>query len=440
MSKLITLNGIDNQELLNELFSDEIIVLEDIEGSKIWVNWNGEEFTIKPKSIHNDPINLIDLAMQNYYNPAMNYFNSLDIRVKGLLNKKWSFCFEFFPDQNPGNIQYSRVPKNNLVLTSINKGGNKYEFVIDEIDEYSRLFNVDMIPVVFQGTLSERMVEAIKYFVNTSEEDLEYIFGEKSFAFFFYKILNPNSQNSFLMEDEFQTNIEKLIIRSKNKDISFELLNPLYKKISDVNTTDFTDIYTLILVNFLNFCQSVDITEIKLKGERKDDTYIYLMCKLFNIYISEVKQDLLDFDFIIPEFYDKEKFKVNTEMISNKLTREYIEESDKLEYIFKCIISSFSKKRKKPIGVFTDNTVILFNNFVDSINDCIDRYFNRLHEVELTRAGLVDFGEFFDLKGVDVDGDNQVYPDIYDEFEKGVDTTKKKGKGGKMPLSKTPTK
>jgi hypothetical protein len=55
---------------------------------------------------------------------------------------------------------------------------------------------------------TDKMVEAIKYFINTSEEDLEYIFGEKSFTFFFYKLLNPLSQNSFLMNNDFQKNIE----------------------------------------------------------------------------------------------------------------------------------------------------------------------------------------------------------------------------------------
>ena len=45
----------------------------------------------------------------------------------------------------------------------------------------------------------EKNIEAIKYFINTGEDDLEYVFGEKSFAFFFYKILNPASDNSFLI-------------------------------------------------------------------------------------------------------------------------------------------------------------------------------------------------------------------------------------------------
>lgn len=434
MSRLITLNGENDQEILDSIFGNEIIVFEDIQGSKIWVNWDGKEFNIRPKSIGSESINLIDLAMQNYYNPAINYLNGLDNRVKSLLNKKWWFCFEYFPDSQPANIQYSRVPKNHLVLTTINKGG-KYEFGVEELDEYSRLFDVDVLPVVFQGKISERAIEAIKYFVNTSEDDLEYVFGEKSFAFFFYKILNPSSTNSFLMDEEdYQSNLEKLIVRSKDKEISFEILNPLYKRMNDSNSTEFVEIYTLILINFLNFCQSFNLDEIKLKGDKKDEVYIYLICKLFNIYVSEVKEDLLNFEFVVPEFFDKEKFKINTELISNKLTKDYIRESGKLEYIFKAILGSFNKKRKKPIGVFTDNTVILFNGFVDDIDKYIDRYLNKLHEVELTRSGLLDFGDFFDIQ-YDQDGEGEVYPDVYSEFEKGGSDKKKKGKGGKLPIT-----
>lgn len=445
MAKLITINGLNDNELLSGLLADEIIVYEDIQGSKIWVNWNGKEFTIRPKSLSNEPINLVDLAMQNYYNPVINYFNSLDERVKGLLNKKWSFCFEYFPDSQPANIEYDRVPKNQLVLSFINKSG-KYEFNIEELDEYARLLNVDMLPIIFQGKLTETMKEAIKYFINTSEKDLEFIFGEKSFAYFFYKMLNPSIKNSFLMNGEdFQHNVEKLIIRTLNDDMSFELLNPLYSRMSQDNDTDFVEIYTLILINFLNFCQSVNIKQVKLKGEKKDECYIYLICKLYNIYVGEVKEDLLNFDFIVPEFFDKEKFKINTELISNKLTKEYIEENSKLEYIFKVILGSLNKKKRKPIGIFTENTVKLFNKFVEEIDIHISQYLNKMHEIELGRAGLLDFGDFFEIQ-YDTDAEGQVYPDVYDEFDKEkTSDKKKKGKGGKMPITpeedtKTPIK
>lgn len=447
MSKLITLNGLTDDQILNDLFADEIFVYEDVQGSKIWVNWNGKEFQIKPKSVTSQSINLIDLAMQNYYNPAINFFNSLDDRIKGLLNKKWWFCFEYFPDNQPANIEYNRVPKNQLVLTGIYKS-NKYELNIDELAEYSRLLNVDLLPIIYQGKLTENMIEAIKYFINTSENDLEYIFGEKSFSYFFYKILNPKIDNSFLMDEDFQKNLEKMIIRCQSKDMSFELLNPLYKRLSETNNTEFVEIYTLILINFLNFCQSVNLEDIKLKGDKKDDIYIYLISKLFNIYVSEVKEDLLNFDFTVPEFFDKDKFKINTELINNKLTKDYIKEDEKLEYIFKVILGSLNKKKKKAIGIFTDNTVTLFNKFVADMDSYISTYLNKMQQIELGRAGLLDFGDFFEIQ-YDQDAEGQVYPDVYSEFEKGVESDKKKkGKGGKLPISpeteeldsKTPTK
>ena len=431
MSKLVTLNGQDNN-VLEEILNNDIIIYEDVQGSKIWVNWNGQAFIIKPKSISNEAINLVDLAMQNYYNSSIKYFNTFDNRIRGLMPKNWWFCFEYFPDNQPANIEYNRVPKNGLVLASICKNG-KYEYEIDELREYSNLFGVDCLPVIFEGKLSDQMKEAIKYFLNTSEKDLEYVFGEKSFSFFFYKILNPVVENSFLMDNDFQKNLQKIVIKTKNSTSTFEILNPLYQRISSENSTEFIEIYTLILMNFLTFCQSLNIDQLKIKGNRKDEAYLYLICKLFNTYISEVKDDIVNFDFVVPEFFDKEKFKINKELIPNKLTNDIISENDKLEYTFKVILGSFNKKRKKAIGIFTDNTIILFNGFVDKIDHLLDSHLNKLREIDITRGGLLDFGDFFEIK-YDQDADGQVYPDVYDTFEKEPVSTKKKG--GKFSLKK----
>jgi hypothetical protein len=426
MGKLITLNG-QEEKLLDDIFNQNIVIYEDVQGSKIWVNWNGTSFSIKPKSISNDQINLVDLAMQNYYNPAIKYLETFDNRIKGLMPKNWWFCFEYFPDNQPANIEYKRIPKNNLVLTSICKNG-KYEYKFEEIKEYSNLYNVDCLPIIFEGQLSDTMKEAIKYFLNTSEVDLEYVFGENSFSFFFYKILNPKSEGSFLMDEDFQKNLQKIVIKTNDNDITFEILNPLYQRISSENSTEFVEVYTLILVNFLNFCQSINIEDIKIKGVRKDEIYIYLICKIFNIYVNDVKEDIINFDFTIPEFFDKDKFKINKELIPNKTTIDIIDNSDKLEYTFKVILGSFNKKRKKPIGVFTENTLVLFNAFVDKIDILIDSNLNKLREIDMTRGGLLDFDQFFDIK-YSVDGNDEVYPEVWDEIQAMDNSKKKKGKG-----------
>jgi hypothetical protein len=425
MAKIITLNNSD-EEILAQILDKEITVFEDIQGSKICVNWDGSKFTIKPKSIQNEPINLVDLAMQNFYNPAFEYFNNLDTRVKSLLNRNWWFVFEYFPDNQPANIEYAKLPKNKLVLTAIAKSG-KFNYSLEELEEYARLLGTDPLPIIFKGKLSAEAKEAIKYFLNTSEKDLEYVFGEKSFAFFFYKILNPVSTGSFLMDDEFQKNVEKLIIKTDDSEASFQILNPLYTRISALNSTEFVEVYTLLLINFLNFCQSVDYDTIKLNGTKRHEVYLYLMSKLFNIYVTEVKEDLINFDFTIPEFFDKHKFRINKELVPNKLTRTYIEEDKKLEYIFKIILGSFMTKKRKPMGVFTQSTIDIFNRFVDKINSTIDEFLNKKSEKELTKSQLVDFSKWFDLK-VDQDAEGEVYPDVWNEI---VDKSKDKKEKGK---------
>jgi len=421
---MITLNDATDTGILNDILSSEITVYEDVQGSKIWVNYDGDGFVIRPRRLSEEPINLVDLAMQNYYNGAVDFFNGLPDRVKNLMPRNWSFCFEWFPDEQPANLLYSKRPKNGLVLVAVNKNG-KYDHNIDELIEFSNLFGVEHLPVLFQGVLSEDKKTAIKYFLATSEEDLEYVFGENNFAFFFYRLLDVTSESSFLMADEFQDNLEKILIRVNGKEESFQILNPMYKRLSVQNSTDFTEIYTLILVNFLTFCQNYDISKLKPAGETRDEMYISMICMLFNDYIQSSGEDLMMFDFTVPEFFTKDKFKINRELINDRRTSAIIDSSVKMEYIFKIILSSFNKKRKKPIGVFTEGTVRLFNLFVDELKEKIDFRLKKLREFQMSKSGLVDFSQWFDI-GYDKDGDGQVYPSVWDEITSTGDKKKKK--------------
>jgi hypothetical protein len=141
----------------------------------------------------------------------------------------------------------------------------------------------------------------------------------------------------------------------------------------------------------------------------------------------------MNFDFVVPQFFDKDKFRINTELIPNKMTKEIISENKKFEYIFKVILGSFNKKRKKPVGLFTDATLVIFNTFVDKIQSKIDEFYKRKGEAELMRTGLVDFSQWFDVK-YDVDSEGQVYPDVYNEIEsESEESKKKKGKLGGVP-------
>lgn len=420
---LIKLNN-SGDKILDNIFDDVISIYEDIQGSKILVKWDGEGFEFRTKSVTNDPISLVDLSLQKYYNKAINFFYQLNNHVLSLLPKNYHFCFEYFPDNQPAHIEYKRSPKNNLILTGIVKN-NKFEYSIEEILEFSNLFDCDPLPVIFYGKLNQKQKEGIKYFLHTSEDDLEYIFGEENFAYFFYKLLDPTHKHSYLMdENEFQPNIQRLIIRTKDTDYSYELLNPLYTKTVETVETNFTEIYTLIVLNFLDYIQNISLDDLKLSGKTYDETYINIICKLYNMYMNDNSEELEDFSFDIPKFFNKEKFKINIELINNQLTSKYINRNDRFEYIFKCILGSFKNKKKKAVGIFTDNSLMIFNNYIESIDSLITLHLNKEKEDRLRNADLLNFGRFQDF---DTDGDDEVYPEIYTEFETPGEDKKKKG-------------
>lgn len=424
MSKIIDLNSIESVEFLDSILYDEITIFEDVQGSKIFLNWDGEKVNIKASKLSNNTINMVDLAMQNYYNKAVSYFEKLDNRVKSLLNKKWWFGFEYFPDNMPANLEYDRIPKNSLILTSIYKR-NRFNYTDSELEEYARLLDVDILPVLYRGTLDDESVNAIKYFLNTSPEDLDFVFGEQSFAFFFYKLLNPQLTSSFLMNNgNYQKNLEKLIIKSKSATKGFQILNPLYNRVN-TNDTYFVNNYTLIIINFLAFVQNYNISKFKLKGKNRDEVYINLISFLFNEYMGETIDDYIAYDIIIPEFFDKDKFRINKKLITNKLTKEYITGDKRVEYIFKILLGTFNKKRSKPIGILSNNTLELLNNFIENLNKTIDLYLKKLSEIELAKRGLINIKDFFDLK-FDIDGDGNVYPSIWDEIKSNADGKSKK--------------
>jgi len=422
------------EDFINSIKDKDLLIYEDIQGSKVYVKWTGKNFIIKPKSLRNEVLNYVDLTMQKFYSYLFYFLHTMPTHVTELLNKKWWFCFEYFPeDSQPANIEYKKIPKNNLILTCIVKN-NKYYYNVDEIIEYAKLFDTDYLPIIFSGKLSDKQLNIIQLFLSTSTKDLEYVFGNSSFSYFFYKLLNPQLKNSFLMNDnEFNTNLEKIVIKiNNNSNYSFEILNPLYKKMSIKNNTEHVEIYSLVLITFLEFLQLYDIENLQLKSLLKDELYVELICKLFNKYIENVGKDIENWNIVIPPFFKQEKFKININLLTDEKTKQLLENNSKIEYIFKIILSSFKKKKKNPIGLFTQQTLILFNEYVEKIDIELDKILKINRDYNLQKSDVKNFKEFFNLE-YNVDSTGDFYPDMDNEKEKETDIKKKKKKSEKIP-------
>jgi hypothetical protein len=432
MSKLINLTKLNIDNFIEMLRDSELEVYENIQGSKIFFQYNGSEIILKARTLNSDPINKIDLALQKYYQAAWDYLEGLDERAKRLLPKGWSFQCQYFYDNQPSHTKYDKLPKNKLMLTAIVKNG-VYTTDYEELVEFSELLGIDCQPVIFKGKLTHKQLELITYFLNTNEGDLLHIFGEENFAYFFYKILNPQLHNSFLMNTgTFQENIEKLIIRVNNEDeITFAILNPLYSS-NQSEKAEHVDNYTILLTEFLEYIQMIKLDNIILKGKTSDELYIELICLLFNDYCKVRQEKIKNFNFTIPPFFHEEKFRINIDMVSNSQTKYWIETSNKLQYFFKIILSSFRQRKKKAIGVFNDTTLKIFNDVVDLFQSIIDKKLKVVRDTELG-SNLLNFSDFFKIT-YPKDANDDVYPDLYKELGGDEEIVSKKKLGVKKKL------
>ena len=415
---LIRNTQIEAEKFIDLISNDEIIVYEDVQGSKIWVNYVNGNWILRPKGINQNPINLIDLAMQKYYKWAYAYLLSLPDAVTDLLRPNYYFCFEYFPDEQPAHIKYDRIPKNHLILTCICKYGKQYSYNIDELKAYADLLDVETLPMIYRGRLGEKQLTAITYFLHTSQKDLQLFFKESNFAQFFYKLLNPFADKSFLKSTGFQNNLEKIIIRfpKTQQEYTLEILNPMYQKMLLKTDSEFSDVYSILLFNFMQWLLVVDLDELEISGTSREIVYINLISKLYNIYIQKYEKNIIDFIFTVPPFFNNEKFRINQQLLKNQTTIDIINKHSKLEYVFKIILSSFQKEHKKGIGIINEIALQHLNDLVRKIQLKVEDQFN--YNIKLNRHAyqLKDLSKYPNINWEE-DSKGYVYPEIGTLFD-----------------------
>ena len=422
---LIRSNDIEPNEFINLISNEEILVYEDVQASKIWVNYKNGEWFIRPKNLNQDPINLIDLAIQKFYKYAYSYLLSLPRETTDLLKSNVYFCFEYFPDEQPANIKYSKIPKNNLILTAICRNKKHYNNDINKLKTYAKLFNVETLPLIYKGKLDANQLKAINLFLHTNVEDLELFFKEKTFSEFFYNLLNPNETNSYLTNG-FNDNLEKIIIRfiKSDKEYTMEILNPLYQKMNLRTTSEYSDVYSILIFNFLQFVLTINLDDIEITGDNREIIYINLISKLFNVYIQKYKRDIIDFNFTTPEFFNSDKFKININLINNETTKRYVNSHDKLEYLFKIILSTFQRRQKKSIGIIQKDTLDHLNDMIKKLHIKIEQQFNYNFKINRFTHQLQNLDDYKNIEWEE-DRKGYVYPEIDSTLTKYSNDKKK---------------
>ena len=381
MLNLQNILNTEGQEFLDNLLNKEVIVNEKLNATTLSfqkkitseMDLNRQLTFFKGSGINKKEITIADRVMTNFYSNGMTYLNNLSKIIIDKIPGNWTFICKYFPNHQPSFINYSILPKNNLVLSCIiTTGGTKMEDV-DDLRPWAEMFDIAYQEPVFKGYLTQYQKEKLyDYLKNGSDKS--------SFSKFIITLLNPNLTHSLYQNDGFDSPIDGFIFKFISDDgitkpISAKLIDPYMSNIIAKNKSNkgFKDNTDVLLSDFTVFMMGQDLDSIILHSENDGERYLELFYRLFNRYIKYKKSQLEDFDVDTNDVV-KESINVNFDVdineISNETTKKILKENPEYKSIFKTLLGSFKSKKPEDYKslVMSPGVVRLFNDVVDKIN------------------------------------------------------------------------
>lgn len=383
MLSLQNILNTEGQEFIDNLFNKEVVVIEKLNAATLsFKKKHTSEMDLSRKltfykgsGANKKEITIADKVMTTFYANGMTYLSNMSNLIIDKIPANWTFVCRYFPNHQPSFINYSVLPKNNLVLSCIiTNGGTKIDDV-EDLKSWAEMFDIAYQEPVFRGYLSEYQKERLTDYIKDGSNNKD------SFARFIITMLNPSLTHSIYQEDGFNSPIDGFVFKfisddGVTKPISAKLIDPYMSSLIAKNKAKkgFDDNKDVLLSDFTIFMMSQDLDSIILTGETDEDRYLELFYRLFNRYIKYKKAQLEDFDIdtndVVKESIDID-FTVDLEKISNETTKKLLKENPEYRNIFKTLLGSFRTKKSEDYKslVMTPNVVRMFNTIVDNISN-----------------------------------------------------------------------
>jgi nicotinamide mononucleotide adenylyltransferase len=374
------------KDFIEKLFSQELSVTENLDGSSFSFerDFTGDNISFYKKDQEN-PITKVDRILMRYYEKPINYIESLPESVKSEIPKGWRFGMIYFPNTKPVRIEYERLPKNHLILTHIlvrDEFGETTRTIQDkiELDEWAEKLGIEKAPIIFQGRLNDDQKMSIMDFLSTPLMDLKTRFKTESFSKYLISLLNSEIIKTTLGKD-LLGEIDSLVFRfeeyGKEDIVLAKMVDPVFYEISKdkkVTRSSYfpSDIYSLCLIDIMNFVLERDVESFNAEGTEPEERYINFVFSVFKSFIYEEGERYIGADFNKPEYLKSENFEINKELIVDKDVVEYLDEDEVYCDILQMILNSFRKFKRKPHGFFTEGLIEQFNLLVEEIADYIN--------------------------------------------------------------------
>lgn len=358
-----------NRNEFTKLIEQPCVVTEKVQASSFHVKVDDTGY-LYYKSGNKSPMNRIDRTLSSYYEPAIKFFRSIEPEVRQEIPKNWKFGFDYMTEKKTVDVEYDKLPKNNLILTHIqvlsNADHSQIKKVIRDpkvLYKWADILGVQRPQVIFEGTLQSDQKDALISILEASERERQERFKIQGFARTMYSIFN-RGLNKTALNDSLDQSIDSIVINffegktAKTFKICEEDKKPIDRKPADS--------YQISLLDIVEFVGDFNLKEIELEAEQADQRYIDLICVIFNDYIKNNAHRYVGVKFDRPEFSDSDHFKVSTKFIDNTDTIELIEDNETLSHLFQIMIGSFRNKRKK-------ETDVINQDLMDQINELVNR-------------------------------------------------------------------
>jgi hypothetical protein len=450
ISHLYDLYNKKGKEFIEELFNNFVTVNEKMDGSAFVFERDRETGKfIFYKRDQRTPITLVDRTLMKYYEKPIQYIESLPPHVIKEIPRGWRFGLEYFANNAPVEIVYDEIPKNNLILSYVHKKdpNGKIKGTIQEkenLDTWADLLGIERPPIIFQGYLTDSQKERIMEFLRTPFEDLLEEYKTRSFVAFIIGVLNPDLKKTALNFD-IEKPIEGIVFRfgdenSDKEPVLSKMVDPIFtemaknkaKKRIEEKPSDFLG---LTILDVMNFILENGVENFESEGKTEDERYISFMSDVFSKFLSEYAYKYRGADFEEPEYLKKEEFRLNIDLIKDRRVLKFLEQDESFESLFKLIINSFRKIKKRAGGIITQGIIDQFNSLVKDIEKKVQISKPKQQITESELPSFMDFKKAnFPEKKVEyitTESDDQKEDHFYSYNEfistlETIDTTQKK--------------
>lgn len=378
MAEILTLREVFRKEgiqFIEKLFNSYVIISEKLNATRFAFEKTENGITFYKKD---GKINSIERTLNQIFEEPIAYIENLPASVIDKIPNGYRYGFRYFHSSTPINIQYDRIPLNGLILTDMLKLSD--EKVVDDpsiINSIAKVLKVEKPPIIWYGKLSDEQKEKLKDYLRSSEDLLKSRFKTDSFTKFIISILNPGMKKTALnndVEKPIDSIVFKFIGESGRETFYAKTVDPIIQQLSKTNEKEREpqDMYGIILSDVMEFIKINGLTKYYIPSGDYEEKYLHLVCKIFNDYIKKRGSKYEGVELNKASFRSIPQFDLNSGFIPDLTTRELLLQSKINKNVFKIILSSFYRPKRKASGFITQMMVSDLTEIVDKIKEKIE--------------------------------------------------------------------